>query len=457
MHPETRTATELPPSRVRYQVLAVACCLALLTYVNRLGFGVAAPEIERDLGLSPEQMGYLASAFLVAYALFQVPGGMLGDRFGGRHLLTVLVLSWSLLSGATALGFALAKDATLAFVFLLVLRFLFGLFQAAEFPSLARVMADWMPVQERASAQGALWTCSRIGGALVPFLFAGMLAMFGTWTTPFWIMAGMGVLWCAGFWPWFRNTPEQMCGVNRAERELIAAGRAGAPTPRGPVPWSRIVRSVDVWALCLMYGFVGFAGNFFTNMAPLYLRDHRRLTDLQFSCLAALPLAGGIGSCVLGGLLSDGIIRRWGSRKWGRRFNGAFGLALAALATVLLPRVESVWLLGFLLCAAFFCNDLNIAPSWAACADIGERYTGTISGAMNMAGSLAGAAGTAFAGFCFKRHQEQIVFVVYACSYILAALCWLGVDATRTLADETTKTWCEPARAELPLEEVGTT
>src|SRR5207237_8754169 len=220
--------------------------------------------------------------------------------------------------GATAFGLVFPRGAASSFLFLLLLRFLFGLFQAAEFPSLARVMADWMPVQERGTAQGMIWMFSRLGGAIVPFLFSGMLWFFGTWTTPFWIMAGLGILWCAGFWPWFRNQPEEMRGVNRAEKELIASGRVIEPAPHGPVPWSRILRSVDVWALCLMYGFVGFSGNFFTNMMPLYLRDQRHLTGLHFTILSALPLACGIGSCSLGGLLSDSILRRWGSRNRGR-------------------------------------------------------------------------------------------------------------------------------------------
>jgi MFS transporter, ACS family, glucarate transporter len=435
----TAPTLESRPSQVRYQVLAVACCLAFLTYINRLGFGVAASDIKRDLSLSDEQMGYLASAFLVAYGLFQIPGGLLGDRFGGRSLLTVVVLAWSLLSGATALAPYLFRSVASAFLFLVALRFLFGIFQAAEFPSLARVVADWVPVRERASAQGTIWMFSRLGGAVVPFLFTGMFWLFGTWTIPFGIMAGLGVMWCAGFWLWFRNTPEQMRGVNHAEQELIASDRPGRFTPSAPVPWSKIARSVDVWSLCLMYAFVGFAGNFFTNMMPLYLRDHRRLTNWDFTCLSALPLAGGIVSCLVGGLLSDWIIRRWGSRKWGRRFNGAVGLALAAVATLLIPRVDGVWVLGFLLGAAFFFNDLNMGPAWAACADIGERATGTISGAMNMAGAFAGAAGTAFAGFCFKRQQDDIVFLVYACSYALAALCWLGVDVTRPLLAESTR------------------
>jgi sugar phosphate permease len=426
-------AVDNRPSPVRYQVLAVACCLALLTYLNRLGFGVAAAEIKHDLGFNDEQMGYLASSFLLAYGLFQMPGGMLADRIGGRNLLTVLVTGWSLLSGATAFGLWFHAGTGAAFVFLLVLRFAFGVLQAAEFPSLSRVMAEWMPVTERASAMGTIWTFSRLGGAIVPFLFTGMLWLFGTWTTPFWVMAGLGLVWCAGFWPWFRDKPVDKRGVNRAELEFIAAGRSVESQNPARLPIVDLLRSRNVWALSLMYGFVGFAGNFFTNMLPLYLRSQRHVSDWEFSCLSALPLAGGIVSCFVGGVLSDWIVRRWGSRKWGRRLSGAAGLSLAALATLLVPWAGSLWALGFFLTAAFFGNDLNIAPAWAACADVGEHNTGIVSGTMNMVGSFAGAAGTAFAGYFFKRDQAQLVFIVYSLSYCLATLCWLAVDVSRPL------------------------
>jgi sugar phosphate permease len=425
-----------PASRVRYQVLAVACCLALLTYINRLAFGVAASEIKSDLHFTDEQMGYLASAFLVAYGLCQVPGGVLGDRFGARNLLTTLVLVWSLLSGATALGLAFPAGTGMAFVFLIVVRCVFGIFQSAEFPSLARVIADWMPAQERGSAQGAIWTCSRIGGAIVPFLFTTMLWYFHTWTTPFWVMAALGMLWAVAFWSWFRNRPEDMPGVNAGELAILQAGRSARSAAAGHASWLSIWRSPDVWALCAMYSLVGFAGNFFTNMMPLYLKDHCHLTGLSFSVCSALPLAAGIVSCVLGGTLSDRIIRRWGSRKWGRRLIGAGGLAVAGLATLLIPWAGNVYLLAFVLSAAFFCNDLNMGPAWAACADVGERNTGTISGAMNMTGAFAGAAGTAFAGYFFKRDADTFVFVIYACSYGLAALCWLVVNVDRRLRSD---------------------
>jgi MFS family permease len=418
---------------MRYAVLAVACALALLTYVNRLAFGVAASNIRDDLGLNDEQMGYLASSFLLAYGLFQLPGGFLADRLGGRMLLTVLVTGWSLLSGATALGLFFQAGTSGAFVFLLVLRFAFGILQAAEFPSLSRVMADWMPVGERGTAMGMIWMFSRVGGAAVPFLFTGMLWLFGTWTTPFWVMAAMGLLWCAGFWPWFRDQPAAKRGVNGAELEVIAAGRTVSSLKKEPISPLSLLSSRNVWALCLMYGFVGFGGNFFTNMMPLYLSSHRKLEGWEFTVVSAMPLGFAIGSCFLGGFVSDWIVRRWKSRKWGRRLVGFVGLSMAAVATFCVPYAGSVWALGLLLSAAFFCNDLNIAPAWAACADVGEQHTGKVSGAMNMVGSFAGAAGTAFAGYFFHRGHGEFVLIAYSLSYALAALCWLAVDVTQPL------------------------
>jgi MFS family permease len=425
--------------------LAAVGVLAYLTYINRLGFGVAAPYIKEELALGDEGVSYLAAAFMIAYGICQIPGGLLGDRIGSRHLLTVLVLGWSLLSGLTALAtgiphdwvLAVAGGVSLPLLYLLLLRFLFGLFQAAEFPSLSRVVGDWVPIQERGLAQGLVWTCSRLGGATVPFLFAGMLLLFGNWTTPFWVMAASGALWCAFFWPWFRNRPEQMPGVTPEECQLIGAGRDNKPAQPGPFPWRQFLGCGNVGALCLMYVLAGFAGNFYTSMLPLYLKDHRHLDGFALSMVTALPLACGIFTCLLGGMISDWVIRRWASRKWARRVPGIIGTAGAGMLTLLIPYTGNVWMLGFVVGLAFAFSDLNMGPAWAACVDVGERYAGTVSGAMNMAGAFAGALGAALAGRMLG--QANWLFLIYACSYVLAAFCWLMVDVGRPMvsnADE---------------------
>lgn len=460
------------PTWVRYQVLAAACSLAVLTYIHRLSFARALPYLEKDLALSDEQATWLTAMFMLAYGIFEVPGGLIGDRWGVRHVLTLLVLGWSLTTGLTALVGFLPGVWMLPLIFLLVNRFLFGMFQAGAFPSLARMMADWMPVQERASAQGAIWMSTRLGGWVAPLLLGWLIVRCGNWQAPLWIVSSLGLFWCAAFWPWFRNRPEDMAQVNAAERARIAAGRAASliveamerrpdrdqiatgraarPAAHGRVPWDRFLRSRSVWALCLLYGCGGFASNFYVTLLPKYLQNQRHLTEAETSWLSSWPFACGLVSCLAGGLLSDWIIRKTGNRKWGRRLNGTVGMALGGLGWLALNQVKETWALAAVLCAIFFLNDLAMGPVWACCADIGERHAGTLGGAMNMIGSLFGALGNLTAGALFGKEfvlrfldgqdyrfsGNSLLFMLYACAFWLAVLCWQCVDATKTLAEE---------------------
>jgi len=426
--------TSQQPTIVRYQVLAAACSLAVLTYVQRQGFIAATPYIKKDLGLRDDQMGYLLAVWLVAYGIFQVPGGLMGDRIGSRSLLTVLVLGWSLTLLVVALTAFLPPGTWLALAALLILRFVFGGFQAGVFPGLSRVVADWMPTQQRGFAQGSIWTFSRVGGAVAPLFAVWLITkVFSSWATTITLIALLGVVWSVFFWLWFRNRPEDMPQLNAAERKLIVSSQSAVSSPAGPVPWLRLLASPSVWGLCLMYGFVGVSGNFITSFLNVYLRDHRHLPDSTTAWLAGLPLAAGVFSSLSGGVISDWLIGRLGSRKWGRRLVGCVAMTFAALATLCTPWVQEVWQLALVLAAWMFFNDAMLGPAWASCADIGERYAGTLSGAMNMTGAFAGAAGMTLAGWWLGTGQYYLLFTVFAGSYALAALCWFAVDVTRPL------------------------
>jgi sugar phosphate permease len=335
---------------------------------------------------------------------------------------------------------------------LLGLRFLFGMFQAGAFPGISRVLTDWMPVQERGTAQGFIWTCSRLGGAVAPFILGALVILFRGWEVAFVVVAVLGIAWCLAVWPWLRNRPEEMAGVNQAELSWIAGNRKERPGGHGNVPWTKLLGSRSVWALCLMYGFGGFSATFFITLLPDYLRDTRQLSVPTMQWLSGLPLACGVIACLGGGWISDSIIRRTGNRKWGRRLSGLIGFTCAGLALVATNGVQNVWALGALLSATFFFNDLSMGPAWASCADIGERYAGTLGGAMNMIGNIGGASGALVAGELFGREfvvplndvtglfrnlhliGNELVFVVFACSFWLGALCWLGVDVTKQIA-----------------------
>jgi MFS transporter, ACS family, glucarate transporter len=424
------------PTRVRYQVLAAACTLAVITYIHRVGFATASAEFKAVLGLTDANIGLLMAAFMIGYGLFEIPWGFLADRFGGRNVLAAIILGGSTLTASLALVGFLPREVISIVAVLVLLRFAFGGFQAGTFPAISRTMADWMPTTERGSAQGAVWMSSRLGGALAPLLIVWLFRTLGDWKMPLVLVAGLGLLWCSAFWPWFRNRPEEMSQVNRHERKLIEAGRsAKAAHGHFAVPWARMLHSPAVWSLWLMYGFLGFSGNFFLTMLPTYLKNHRHLDSVTTGWLTSLPFAFGVAACYLGGRCSDVVIRRWGKR-WGRRIVGATGLTVAGLAIVSVPHVEGVVPLGFLLVLTFFGNDLAMAPAWAAAADIGERHTGVLSGAMNMMASFMAAIEALVIGRLFDADDLMTPFIILAGSYALGTLCWIGVDVRKTLAED---------------------
>ncbi len=433
--PDGPLQAEVKPTKVRFLVLFAACSLAVITYIHRVGFATASSPMREELGLSQSHLGLLMAVFMVAYGLAEVPWGLLGDRKGVRNPLAWIILGGSLTTAGIALVAWLPDALSWQLGFLIALRFLFGAFQAGTFPAITRMLADWMPTTERGGAQGLLWMSSRIGGATAPLLLVPLFVWFGSWKTPLVLVAGLGLIWCLCFWPWFRNRPEQKFSVNEAERQLIASGRVDRPAHHGATPWKRIFTSRSVWALCLMYGALGYSGNFFITLLPDYLKTYRGLDSSQIQWLTSLPFAIGVGACLAGGTLSDVIIRRTGSRLWGRRIVGAVGMFIAGVAILSTLLVENVYYLGFLLCLTFLGNDLAMGPAWAAAADKGERFAGTLGGLMNMTASFTAAIAAIVTGTLFEAGDGTLPFILFAISYGIGVLCWLQVNISHTLAD----------------------
>lgn len=453
---------DFQPTSVRYHVLMIICALAVTSYIHRLAFSSSQPFVSRTLGFSSADVGWLSAAFLMAYAVFEMPWGMLADRWGARHLLPGLVVCWSLLAACAAAAVLMEGHWLLAFVYLLALRFLFGMFQGGAFPVVSRIITDWIPRQERGFSQGCIWLSTRLGATILPLLLAKLILECGNWYMPFLILSGLGLIWSALFWSWFRNRPEDMPAVNQAELEFIAKGRAGqlaqpgqdsqeiiaartlgkssvphaAASGHASVPWKRMLRSRSVWALCFVYGFTGFASNFYVTMLPTYLEQERSVQVDERKWMESLPFLWGAVACLTGGWLSDLIIRRWGSRKWGRRVMGTLGLCLGGVGWLCIPLLENRVALAVMLCLVFFFNDLIIGPAWASCADIGERHAGVLGGAMNMTGSVMGALGMLLAGYLIDLRQSTLLFSIYAGSFWLGAILMQQVDVTHTLADE---------------------
>lgn len=420
--------------KVRYRVLAAVCSLAVVAYLHRVGFATAVTELKGPTGLDDRGVSHLMAAFLLAYGLVEIPFGVIGDRLGARYALTAIVVGWSILTGLIGLVLLLPPHTAWPVAYLLALRALFGAFQGGMFPLISRVMADWLPVAERGLAQGCLWTSSRVGGAISSLVVFQLFRFAGVSLLAFWLLAGVGFVWAAVFWPWFRDRPEAMPGVSPSELAAIETGRPkGSEKPGHSIPWRLLLSSRSAWCLCLMYGSLAFTGNFFITLLPNYLKSHRGYAPATVSWVASAPLIFGLAGCLLGGSISDLIIRRSGNRRWGRRLVGSFGLTLGAVGLVISLGAKDPFWLAMALGVAFLGNDLAMGPSWAACADIGEKSAGTLGGAMNMTGSLGGALGALVIGEFLGRQLAGPVFLVMAGAYLLGALFWLGVDTSQTL------------------------
>lgn len=423
------------PTRVRFLVVGWACALAIVTYLHRAGFSAISPDLLKQLKLDDRALGYFMAAFMIAYGVFEVPWGIFGDRRGGRSALMVIVIGGSVMTACVALVAWLPNPYSSGLAFLIVIRFLFGMFQAGTFPVLARVMADWMPATERGSAQGALWMSSRFGGAIAPLMLIPLFQKFGNWRIPLVIGATLGLVWCVGFWTWFRDSPDDMPKVNDAERALIKLGRKPKPVGSHRVPWAQILGKSNPLALCAMYGFLGYSGNFFLFLLANYLETKRHFDKTTTMWLTSLPFACGVVACVMGGVLSDVLGRKFGSRRWGRRAVGMFGMTLAAVGIVSTLGVSDPSALAVVLCITFIGNDLAMGPAWAAATEIGERSAGTLGGAMNMMGSLAAAVAAIVTSELFKRGDLATPFILFGVIYGLGALCWLRIDVTEPLVE----------------------
>lgn len=451
------------PTRVRYGVLGFACALSMITYLDRVCFGTAMLSIKSEFGLSDTQKGWLFTAFGLAYALFEVPSGWMGDVFGPRRTLIRIVLWWSAFTALTGLVYAHPSWPWFAFTAMFVVRFLFGMGEAGAYPNIARAFHNWFPFQERGFAQGAVWMAGRFAGGLSPFLWFALIFQTQTpdgqtvvhWRHPFWIFGGLGVLWCLAFRVWFRDRPDKHPSVNASELALIRGmpEKAGDPAllaaassiPEGEshanVPWGRLLGSLNLWLLCLMYFCASFGWYFNITWLPEYLASRYHVSQETYgfwtlSLLSGAPLLLGSLGCVVGGLLTDAFIRRTGDRKWGRRCFGILGHGVCAVCYFLSLAAASPWLFVLAIALAAFWNDLTMGSAWASCIDIGRHYSGIVSGCMNTVGNLGGAAAGIVTGWIvqsFPAHGWTINVLLFGSVYVVAMLLWLRFDATKPI------------------------
>jgi MFS transporter, ACS family, glucarate transporter len=412
--------TPTAPTRARHLVTAFAVALAVITYIDRVSISVSTLKITEDLGLSVKQMAWALSAFGWAYAVFEIPGGWLGDRIGARKVLMRIVIWWSVFTAAT--GWAWNATSLIA------IRTLFGAGEAGAFPNMTRMLTTWLPVSERERAQATLWLATRLTGAFTPVLVAMVMGAIG-WRRMFEIFGAIGVIWAVLFFMWYRDSPGDHPGVNQAELGLLPPAKDTA-IAHGGVPWGLIFSSSSVWLLSIQYMCLAYGWWFYINWLPTYLRQSRGTTITMGALLAGLPLLLGAAGCLVSAAVIPRLARRFGSVALARRAIAVVGFVGASICIFIFTGIDdprkAMIVLGF---AGFF-NDFVMPAAWAGTMDVGGRYAGTVSGAMNTMGSIAGATSVLVVGYLLAwTGTWTLTFYIFAAIYLVGAICWLFIDS----------------------------
>jgi len=410
------------PTKTRWVILLLISLMYLITYMDRTNISVAAPAIAEEFGLSKTEFGIVFSAFLWAYSIGQIPGGWLADRFGPRKVLLFIVPFWSLMTVATA--FTVGRTS------LIFTRFVFGLGEAGAFPTATRAMQLWFPQSERGLVQGVTHSFSRFAVAIVPFIAVSIMVAFG-WRWIFYLFGLGGVTWAVVFYFSYRNRPEEHDGLNELELVHIRGRNPdGTIKPAAGLgvraaPWSTIFGSANMWYIAVAYGCFFYGTYFYMTWFPTYLLEYRHLSLQAVGIFSSLPFLAGMVGDIAGGTLTDMVFRRTGRLKLARRAVAAPAMLASAACLIPAATTANTWMALSCLTGSFFFLEMVIGPAWAVPMDVGGEYSGTVTGVMNMAGSLSASMSPIVFGFLVERGSWTAPFFITAAILVTGALIWM--------------------------------
>ncbi len=469
---DSLTAMDERPTWVRYRVLAFLAVMTFVLYLDRVCLGQAAPAMQKELRISDTAMGFVHAAFTLAYAVFEIPTGRWGDRYGSRGVLTRIVIWWSFFTALTGAATGLWM--------LLLVRFLFGAGEAGALPNSARILRQWFPESARGEAQGIVTTGMMLGGFAAPiasqFLIDGLgknwhldvlgwhgaYAGFG-WRWTFVVFGLIGLTWAVSFYLWFRDDPATHRAVNEAERKLIAFGRGSrkvkstepeAPAPdlmnvdehsagaHEPIPWKQVLPCANIWllggAMMTMSGVYYFLFSWY----PTYLQSARGVKSGESSWLTSLVLGAGAMGCYFGGRLTDWLVAKTGNRRWGRTAQSMVGAGIAAAGLLASIFTDSSLLASIFIAIACFGIQIQLPAWWASATQVSGRHLGALFGMMNMLGAVGGISSQIFLGRFADwmkslgytgRAQWDPGFYVYVVIALIGMVLWSLINPEKTV------------------------
>jgi len=404
-------------SRARRGVVGLIVLLFTITYLDRVCISVAGPRMQEDLGIDPVGWGWVTGMFTLAYCLFEIPTGTMGDRIGPRRVLTRIVLWWS--------AFTALTGAVTGYYQLLVTRFLFGAGEAGAFPNASIVVARWFPPRQRATMSGVVLMASQFGGAIAPLLVLPIQMRYG-WRMTFYVFGSVGVVWAAAWYAWFRDSPEEKYGL------APPAGHA-AHTSHA-FPWDLARRSSTIWALLVLAFCYVYVYNFFQTWFHTFLVRGRGFSEGNL-LISSLPYVVAACANLGGGAASDALVRRIG-RKRGRRVIGTTALTAAALFIVAAMITGHQVFTVVFLALAYGAITFQQSGVFGVCLDVAGPRAGAMVGLMNMSAQVGGLVGSVLYGYIVRRTGSyDAPFVPMAVVLAVGAVLWLKVDGSLRLGD----------------------
>lgn len=402
-----------------------------MLYLHRYSWGVIKKDVQDEFGLTKDQLGWLDAIFPLGYAGFQIPGGLAGDLLGPALVLTTIIIGWSAMMGAMALG--------RGFWSFMAIRFLFGVGQAGAYSNLSKVSRSWFPLNVRTTMQGVMASfAGRMGGACAPLIVGSLLLGWCGlgWRACLLLLAGAGVVLAVVFRLFFRNRPAEHPWANDEEQRFVDAGESVVAS-KAKLAYNRHPLVLLSLTFLLLHMFTSaFADQLYVNWVPMFLLEEKQLTKQAMGVFASLPLLGGALGGMFAGVLNDWLIRIWGDRRLARRAVGVTGKVVAAVLVVVSLSAADARLMMVVIAVAKFFTDWSQPTVWGAITDIGGPATGRVFGLINMTGSIGAFVAGPVLGKIIQQAGWEALFLTIAGIYVASGLCWLAIDTTKPLVVE---------------------
>lgn len=417
-------------SRIRWLLIFWLFVLSAVAYLDRVNISIAGTLLAGEFHFSKIQLGWIFSAFLAGYALFQTPGGRLADKLGARRILALAVLWWGLFSALTVVVPTEFRFALFAFM---SLRFTLGAGEAVMYPASNQFVARWVPSAERGMANGLIFSGVGVGAGFTPPLITFVMLRYG-WRVSFVVCAALGLVVGLIWYLIARNTPEEHSRVSPEELAKIKAGLPVSSPAEKPklISWGRMLRSREVLAVTTSYFTYGYVAWIFFNWFYIYLAEVRGLNPKANALYSTLPFIAMAACSLLGGFVNDTMAKKWGPRV-GRSSIAVLALALTAIFLVVGSRAENTQVAVFVLAGGAGALYLSQSSFWSVTADIGGASAGSVSGFMNMGNQVGGMITAVLTPWIASRLGWTAAFFVAAALCVVGASAWLLVDPRKQL------------------------